>query len=173
MSSAYCVKCKDLSHSGDCFEVVKGKRQLMTEPFKVDEEQKKSNVALKKVYFSSARKMCQDNEKTINLERKLLSSAQAVVCLMFYESEGTLLYVASNSGFPKDIKQKIRALRNACRISSSHALADRYCAEEHILAEHRDKNFLFSIAYRKGGSVEACSKCKQILSTYGIEDISF
>jgi hypothetical protein len=94
-----------------------------------------------------------------------------VACLMFYKtSGGGLAGYYGYSGYPTDMKGKLQAIRETHGIAADKATV---CGEEHVIAEHPDVTFLFSISYHKEHKfISACSAgCKTLLAKRNIEDL--
>lgn len=105
-------------------------------------------------------------------------SGEKVGCAMFYLINGeALTFVYNTSHSSKGTKSNLTALRLVSGVDKDKVTV---CAEEHIIAEHPDKEFLFSAAFRNRGFVRPCSNrkgagkggCSLLLNSRNILDIS-
>ena len=99
-------------------------------------------------------------------------SAEKTVCLMFWPSGGgELAYDHGVSGYPKEIKSNVKALRKVCGIDPDKKTV---CAEEHLMVDSKNGDkYLFSIAFDRNGVKPACAGCKKILKQYAIKDLKW
>lgn len=98
-----------------------------------------------------------------------MKSDEATVCLMFYVGGGgELKYDWDTSGYPTEMKTKLKALRKVSGVALDKASV---CAEEHLLANHDGNQYILSIAFDRWGKKTACMGCKLLLKQYEIKDM--
>ena len=97
-------------------------------------------------------------------------AAEKTVCLMFRPSGGgEVVYDWGVSGYPKEIKSNLKALRDVCGIERDKKTV---CAEEHLMVDSKSgDDYLFSIAFDRNGVKRACPGCTKILKKYSIKDL--
>lgn len=98
-----------------------------------------------------------------------MKSDEATVCLMFYVGGGgDLKYHWGASGYPTEIKAKLKALRTVSGVKADKASV---CAEEHLLVGHDGNQYILSIAFDRYGKKTACQGCRVLLKHYEIKDM--
>ena len=98
-----------------------------------------------------------------------MKSDEGTVCLMFYiGGGGQLRYDSDASGYPSEIKARVKTLRQLSQVDADKASV---CAEEHLLANNDGNKYILSIAFDRNGKKVACSGCRLLLKHYEIKDM--
>ncbi len=98
-----------------------------------------------------------------------MKADRATVCLMFYiGGGGDLKYHSDASGYPSEIKAKLKSLRQVSGVKADKASV---CAEEQLLVDHDGNDYILSIAFDRYGKKTACQGCRVLLKHYEIKDM--